>query len=297
MPVDLGVCSPLMDLFLRGDMPHDIRMLAARGGLTPDRIERVALIALMQDDSDHTVAEAAHAAAAAIGREELAQLLGHPSLPTGLLRWLERLSAPVPSGATHQTEAEADATASVTTGAALDEAPAVDQAPPMDQADAAVDEADGPMASGGDGAVDAELGDESSPQLLSALSVPARIKVAMLGTREQRAVLIRDPNRVVSSAVLSSPKLSDTEVENFARMSNVSAEVLRVIGTNRAWLKSYAVVAALVRNARTPPAISLSLMSRLQERDIKSLAVDRNVPEALRIAARKVQQTQHARRS
>jgi hypothetical protein len=132
--------------------------------------------------------------------------------------------------------------------------------------------------------------------LLSSLPVPARIKMAMLGTREQRAILVRDPNRVVSAAVLSSPKLSDTEVENFARMSNVTVDVLRIIGTNRAWLRNYTVIAALVRNARTPPGISLGLVPRLQERDVKSLAVDRNLPEAVRLAARKMLQVQHSRR-
>lgn len=120
--------------------------------------------------------------------------------------------------------------------------------------------------------------------------------MAMLGTREERAVLVRDPNRVVSTAVLSSPKLSDTEIEHFARMTNVAADVLRIIGTNRAWLRHYAVVAALVRNPRTPPAISLGLVPRLQERDLKALAVDRNVPEALRLTVRKALATKESRR-
>jgi hypothetical protein len=143
----------------------------------------------------------------------------------------------------------------------------------------------------------AAAADDQQARTLSTLSVPARIKMAMLGTREQRAVLVRDPNRVVSSAVLSSPKLSETEVENFARMTNVAADVLRIIGSNRAWVRNYTVVAALVRNPRTPPALSLGFVPRLQERDLKTLSTDRNVPEALRIAARKALQTKESRRS
>jgi len=70
-------------------------------------------------------------------------------------------------------------------------------------------------------------------------------------------------------------------------MANVSEEVLRVIGTTRAWTRTYSVAANLVRNPKTPPAVSLTLLSRLTERDTKMLAVDRGVPEALRVAARK----------
>jgi hypothetical protein len=62
---------------------------------------------------------------------------------------------------------------------------------------------------------------------------------------------------------------------------------LRTIGTNRSWTKSYSVIAALARNPKTPPAISLNLVGRLNERDIKGITLDRNVPEALRLAARK----------
>jgi hypothetical protein len=120
------------------------------------------------------------------------------------------------------------------------------------------------------------------------LPVPQRMKFALKGTRSQRAVLIRDPNKVIAAAVLSSPKLSETEVEAFSRMANVSEDVLRTIGTSRAWTRSYTIVSGLVKNPKTPPAISLPLMSRLNERDVKGLMTDRNVPEALRLAARKV---------
>ncbi|PYR21330.1 MAG: hypothetical protein DMF98_22340 [Acidobacteria bacterium] len=102
-----------------------------------------------------------------------------------------------------------------------------------------------------------------------------------------RASLIRDPNKMIAAAVLSSPKLSDSEVESFARMANVSEDVLRVIGSNRAWLKNYGVVVGLTKNPKTPVGMSMNLLSRLSDRDAAILSVDRNVPEALRAAARK----------
>jgi hypothetical protein len=119
------------------------------------------------------------------------------------------------------------------------------------------------------------------------MTVPQRMKAAVKGTREMRAILIRDPNKIIAAAVLSSPKLTESEVESFSRMANVSEDVLRVIGSNRAWLKSYGVVLGLAKNPKTPLAMSMNMMSRLSDRDLSGLSVDRNVPEALRIAARK----------
>jgi hypothetical protein len=87
--------------------------------------------------------------------------------------------------------------------------------------------------------------------------------------------------------VLSSPKVSLPEVESFARMQNVSEDVLRIIGHNRAWLKSYGVILALTKNPKTPLSLSMQLMTRLTTKDLAKLSVDRNVPEALRISSRK----------
>ncbi len=134
------------------------------------------------------------------------------------------------------------------------------------------------------------------PVQLSMLSVVDRMKLAMKGTREQRVTLIRDSNKMVALSVLGSPKLSETEVEAFARMGNVAEDVLRTIGTTRAWLKHYGVIAALARNPKTPLAIAMALVSRLNERDVKGLSVDRNVAEAVRVTARKFLATGAARR-
>jgi hypothetical protein len=119
------------------------------------------------------------------------------------------------------------------------------------------------------------------------MNFPQRLKAAVKGTREQRAILIRDPNKLIASSVLSSPKVSVPEVESFARMQNVSEDVLRIIGANRAWLKSYGVILALAKNPKTPLAMSMNLMNRLTNKDLQKLSVDRNVAEALRISARK----------
>ncbi len=144
---------------------------------------------------------------------------------------------------------------------------------------------DAPRASPGEDEDTADSPDQV--RVLAGLPVGERLKLAVKGTREQRAQLIRDSNKIVATAVLSSPKLTESEVEAFCKMGNVSEDVLRIIGMNRGWLKNYGVVLGLVRNPKTPPALSMQMMQRLSEKDIKMLTVDRNVPEALRLAARR----------
>jgi hypothetical protein len=114
-----------------------------------------------------------------------------------------------------------------------------------------------------------------------------RLKAALKGSREMRAILIRDNNKMISAAVLSSARVTPQEVESYARMANVSDDILRIIGNTRAWIKNYGVALALTKNPKTPVAMSLNLMPRLHERDLQMLAVDRNVPDPLRVAARR----------
>jgi len=125
-------------------------------------------------------------------------------------------------------------------------------------------------------------------QKLARMNVGERIKVAMLGSREERSILIRDGSRLVSSAVLSSPKVSEQEIETFANMKNVRENVLRTIGRSHKFKKNYVVVKNLCNNPRTPLDLSLGLMKGLQAADLKTLSTNKNVPDTLRKMATKL---------
>ena len=58
------------------------------------------------------------------------------------------------------------------------------------------------------------------------MTLPEKVKAAIKGTREMRSALIRDPNKMVATAVLSCPRLTEQEIEAFARMANVSEDIL-----------------------------------------------------------------------
>jgi len=127
----------------------------------------------------------------------------------------------------------------------------------------------------------------SAVQKIYRLNTAEKIITALKGTREERSILIRDPNRLVATAVLGSPRITEAEIESISAMKSVSDEILRTIGNHREWTKRYTVLNNLVRNPRTPVGIALSMVPRLSPRDVKSIAVDRNVPEPVRKQAQK----------
>jgi len=253
--MDVGVRSPLLDFFKRGEVAKDVRLLAARGALAPRAHEQISLLAILTEDGDPEVKGAAEATIASIPSESLALFLGRSDVPEGLREFFRgRGIEPVPGGD------------------AGDE-PLIDTEPGTSEP---IVEEEG---------TDADR--QSASQRLGQMNVAERMKVAMKGTKEERSILIRDPNKLVSASVLSSPKLTESEVEAFAKMANVSEEVLRIIGMNRAWVKNYGVIAALVRNPKTPLSVSMNFVQRLNEKDLKMIALDRNLQEPLKLAVKK----------
>lgn len=132
---------------------------------------------------------------------------------------------------------------------------------------------------------------------LSQMSVVDRIQLAIKGAREERMLLIRDPNKIVQRGVLQSARLTDSEVESFAAMTNLSTEVLRQISMNRAFMKNYVVVKNLTKNPKTPLDVSLRLLQRLTGPDLKLLTTNKNIPETLKSTAMKLHRQRTVARS
>jgi hypothetical protein len=278
--MDTAYRTPLVDCFRRGEVGRDVRLLAAAGGVAPRAHEQIALLILLVEDPDPEVAATANATLARLPADPLCGFLARSDVSPEVRAFFAARG--ITPGDRPSEKSDAPLLEVLVDSGAADPQPG----PAPDGVPAEPDAAPAP----------AEEQRKGTAQRLASLTVSERVKVAMQGTREERSVLIRDPNRLVSAAVLSSPKLTESEVEAIARMANVSDEVLRIVGTTRSWIKNYNVIAALTRNAKTPVAISLNLLNRLVERDVKMLASDRNVPEPIRVAARKMYVQNQSRR-
>ncbi len=125
-------------------------------------------------------------------------------------------------------------------------------------------------------------------QQVAGMNVVQRLTLALKGGRTERLLLIRDPNKLVQRCVLQSPRLTETEIEAFASMSNLTGEILRTISLTRVFMKNYTVVRNLVNNPKTPLDVSLHLFPRLTSTDLVKLTANKNVPETLRSSAIKL---------
>lgn len=248
-----GLRTPLLDFFRRGEVARDVRLMAAQGAIAPRPLEQLGLLMILTSDADSEIRTTAEATLASLPTDVLASFIARSDVPTELREFF--LKRGVPGDATPAPDVE-------------------EPLPDVDETGLGLDPGEGQAT-------------QTFVQRLANMGVPEKMKCAMKGTREMRSILIRDPNRMVAAAVLSCPKVNDAEVEAYAKMGNVSEDILRTIANSRAWTKNYGVMLSLVKNSKTPVALSMNLMNRLNEADVKRISTDRNVPEALRVAARK----------
>ncbi len=125
-------------------------------------------------------------------------------------------------------------------------------------------------------------------QQIALMSIKDRVILGIKGSREARMILVRDPNRIVAGAVLRNPRITDSEIEYIASLKNAPEDVLRQIGMKRAWARSYLVIHNLVRNPRTPIAISLGFLNRIQSRDLRNLGTNKNIPDVIRTTSQRM---------
>jgi hypothetical protein len=124
--------------------------------------------------------------------------------------------------------------------------------------------------------------------LIQGMSVFQKIKLARMGNKEARGLLVRDRNKIVATAAIRSPKITENEVVTFAKLRNVCDEVLRAISQNRDWTRSYSVKLALATNPKTSPPVAVKFLNYLQERDLRSIMKSKDVPSAISTHARRI---------
>lgn len=124
-------------------------------------------------------------------------------------------------------------------------------------------------------------------QRIANMTVSQKIRRAMLGSKEERMLLVRDTNRLVAAAVVRSPMMQENEAALISRNRNVSEDVLRILGTTPEWAKSYSVKKNLVENAKTPIMIATKIVPLLREFDLKQIAKSKNITGAVKEAARR----------
>ena len=129
---------------------------------------------------------------------------------------------------------------------------------------------------------------ESMTAMVARLQVSDKIKLALIGNKEARTLLIKESNKIVVKNVLENPRVTDEEVISYAGNKNLSGEVARIIANKKKFLKVYKVRCALVRNPKTPVPNVMKIMPALPEHELKALARSTAVTGVVKITARRI---------
>jgi hypothetical protein len=127
-------------------------------------------------------------------------------------------------------------------------------------------------------------------KIVQNMNVMQKVKLARLGNKDARALLIRDRNKIVASAAIRSPKIAENEVEAYSRARNVSDEVLRIIAANREWTRSYRVKLGLATNPKVRIPTAMKFLNYLQERDLRGIMKSKEVATPVAAHARRLLQ-------
>lgn len=127
-----------------------------------------------------------------------------------------------------------------------------------------------------------------SEHQIRSLPLPVRLKLCRGASRTLRGILIKDINSNVALSCLSGAAFTEDEIESIAGSRNVVDDVLIAVSRKREWTARYGVCLGLVKNPRVPVGIAVKFVSRLSVRDLRLLARDKNVADAVRTAAQRL---------
>lgn len=122
---------------------------------------------------------------------------------------------------------------------------------------------------------------------ISQMTIPMKIRLAMLGNKFQRSILIRDANKMVALAAIKAPGVTDMDAARLAGNTSLSDDVISYISNRRDWTKLYGVKLSLVQNPKTPIPAAIRFLDHLREKDLRNIARSKGVPSAISAGAKK----------
>jgi hypothetical protein len=286
--------------YARNDVPRDVKLQAARGQIAVPGSDLVTLLYFLAHDPDSEVRAAAIHTLRTMPEPQLFAVAESAALHPKILDMLARLHYPKQAIAAKilshpsidsrtaaflaekQAEMAADAQP-VPAPEQVEEADAVDAADELLEENEEVDEA-----LEDDEEVDEESEDFLSKyQLSTKMDVSEKIKMALVGDKEWRMLLIKDPNKLVSASVVKNPRITEAEILAIVSTTIQHDEIMRLICSNKEWVKNYPIRKALVLNCKTPLPAALRFMATLTDKDIAALAKSKNVATVISTQARR----------
>ena len=253
-------------LYVKPDAPLLEKMKVVSGEVTATPGERVTLLFFLCYDKNQEIKSAALAALKGLPLPLVAEVYASPDTHPRLQELLARI---YPLAATAAMQADSKES---------EEIPAEPEAEPAEDPEEEPEEE--PVAE--------DEAYQSKYQLAQSMGVGDKIKVALTGDKEWRSLLIKDSNKLVNSAVVKNPRITEPEILTIAKSVIQNEEILRIICQNKEWIKNPSIRKALVLNNKTPLPVAIRFMGFLTEKDLLGMAKSRNISSVLANNARRM---------
>jgi len=136
--------------------------------------------------------------------------------------------------------------------------------------------------------------DEEDEQFLSKykiammMGIGEKIKMALTGDKEWRAILIKDANKLVSGSVIKNARITDGEILNILKVGVQNDEIIRLICANKEWVKNYMIRKALILCPKTPLPNALRYLGTMNEKDLAGYAKSKNISSVISTQAKRM---------
>jgi hypothetical protein len=301
--------SPTVAAFVRPGVTVEKKLAGIQAAPTLGPLERLTLLFCLLKDADTAVKAAAGASFSALPVEVVLSYVQAPEAHPSLLNELAKAHIGSPEVVNALLLCELLSIQAreflhrhqVASAAQEEESsplPACDEeSEDDDQADAvASDEDDDDQSCAEDEMQDDDVAeiDEEDEEFLSKykiamiMGIGEKIKMALTGDKEWRAILVKDTNKLVSASVIKNPRITDGEILTLVKVGVQNDEILRLICANREWIKNYLIRKALVCCPKTPLPNALRYLATLTEKDIAFFAKSKNIPSVVSTQAKRI---------
>ncbi|TVQ96367.1 MAG: hypothetical protein EA398_16145 [Deltaproteobacteria bacterium] len=118
------------------------------------------------------------------------------------------------------------------------------------------------------------------------MNLSEKIRLATLGSQGDRDYLIRNSNRLVHMAAVTSPKIQPKDIHTWAANRSLPDGVITYIANHREYSRNYQILVRLMNNPKMPHQLATRKLTQLNKNDLKKLMKNRNVSPMLQRQAK-----------
>jgi len=292
--------SSAVAAFVRPGVSVEKKLAGIQTAPLMEPFERLTLLFCLMKDADPAVKEAAVSAFSVVPGEVALAYIHDPEAHPFLINELARFHY-----ADHEVAdalLETELLSAQARGFLQRQRPSAPVLPENPEPPESAEEPDDEVLAGGevfpdnDGEMEEEAAaiDEEDEQFLSKykiammMGIGEKIKMALTGDKEWRAILVKDTNKLVSAGVIKNPRITDGEILTLLKVGVQNDEIVRLICANKEWVKNYLIRKALITCPKTPLPNALRYLATMNEKDLAGYAKSKNISSVIATQARRM---------